>query len=456
MEMDSVIAGQRINNRRKRARADKALHSFIYAPENHLHRRKHAGSASADQSNHFVSGFLSFVRTPAPAARPAAGSAALTADTDTSFLRAASRRSLPGSVGRKLKPPKQPSAEKQRSSAKSLSFVTGAKPRLRLHFIPQTEAGRRITLQLLLGLSLLVTLGSALLFVFSPIPLVQRLPANLDMPADTEVQNFVLETLITHEAEANAEQAFSGELPVVLDTFSYRVQRNDTLDGLSRRFGIQVETLISLNNIRDVRRLQAGTVIKIPNIDGIVYAVKSGDSLSALATRYGSSVYELVDANDLRSNVLTPGQVLFIPGGRMSQTELKRALGTLVIWPLNGRISSVYGYRNSPITGIRQFHSGIDIVSSVNAPIKAAVDGRVAETGYSAVYGNFVILSHADGYQTLYAHLNRISVRSGQSVSQGATVGLLGSTGLSTGPHLHFGVYRNGQAMNPLIFLQGF
>ncbi|TFG83937.1 MAG: M23 family metallopeptidase [Spirochaetales bacterium] len=122
-------------------------------------------------------------------------------------------------------------------------------------------------------------------------------------------------------------------------------------------------------------------------------------------------------------------------------------------WPLRGRLSSNYGYRSNPFTNVRQFHNGIDIVASLNSAAHAAMDGRVAEIGYSTIFGNFIILTHSGGYQTLYAHMNKISVRKGQNISQGMTIGLTGSTGYSTGPHLHFGLFKNGVAIDPLKML---
>jgi len=158
---------------------------------------------------------------------------------------------------------------------------------------------------------------------------------------------------------------------------------------------------------------------------------------------------DLVDANNLSSQVIQPNKSLFIPGAKLASSQLKRALGTLTIWPIVGRVSSNFGYRLSPFSGIRQFHNGLDIVGPLNSPVRASMEGKVAETGYSAIFGNFVILSHSDGYQTLYGHLNKITVKPGQTISQGNPVGLLGSTGLSTGPHVHFGVFRRGIPQDP-------
>jgi murein DD-endopeptidase MepM/ murein hydrolase activator NlpD len=274
------------------------------------------------------------------------------------------------------------------------------------------------------------------------------------LPEDGVATSLLLDALMTLPPET-AEEDFMPALPMTLSLSGYRIEKNDTLDAISNRFGIRLDTLISVNGIVDVRRIQAGATLKIPNIDGVAYKVKKGESLSVIASATNVSMLDIIDANDLSSQTITPGQTLFIPGARLSSYDLKKALGKLIIWPVVGRISSTFGYRANPFTGIRQFHAGLDIVGPVNAAINAAMDGRVAETGYSALFGNFVILSHAEGYQTLYAHLNKILVKQGASVLQGKTLGLLGSTGYSTGPHLHLGVFKRGTAVDPLKFLNG-
>jgi murein DD-endopeptidase MepM/ murein hydrolase activator NlpD len=137
----------------------------------------------------------------------------------------------------------------------------------------------------------------------------------------------------------------------------------------------------------------------------------------------------------------------------MSTMALRRAMGELFLTPLRGRLTSPYGYRRDPFTGVRTFHTGIDLAAPVGTPIKATLDGRIATTGYSAVYGNYVIVTHDGGYQSLYAHMHRIQVKRGQWVTQGGILGLVGNTGYSTGPHLHFSVYRNGKMVNPASLL---
>jgi len=145
--------------------------------------------------------------------------------------------------------------------------------------------------------------------------------------------------------------------------------------------------------------------------------------------------------------------VLFIPGAKMRSEDIKMVLGELFIYPIRGRLTSPYGWRNDPFTGARRFHAGIDLAASIGTPIRAAMDGRVSTVGVNSVYGRYIIMTHSDGYQTLYAHLNSSSVAQGAFVPQGAKIGEVGNTGMSTGPHLHFSIYRNGRAVNPLDFL---
>ncbi len=123
--------------------------------------------------------------------------------------------------------------------------------------------------------------------------------------------------------------------------------------------------------------------------------------------------------------------------------------------PLPGRaISSNFGVRKDPLVGRRAMHSGLDFSAPRGAPILAAADGLVVKAGRHGGYGKMVEIRHADGFVTRYAHMNRINVTKGQSVERGAIVGKVGSTGRSTGPHLHYEVRRQGDALNPMRFLK--
>lgn len=241
-------------------------------------------------------------------------------------------------------------------------------------------------------------------------------------------------------------------------TFSeYKVRSGDTISGISRKFGLSnISTLIAVNGISNVRQLKSGQNLKIPSADGLVHSVKSGDSLSSLSVKYGVTVEDLLDVNDLESQVLTAGQTLFIPGARLSSETLRMAMGELFTWPLKGswRLTSNYGRRADPFTGVTSFHTGIDMAMPSGTPVYSSMSGKIESVGYTNIFGNYVIIKHVNGYQTLYAHLTKSLVKSGQNVAQGAKIGLVGSTGYSTGPHLHFTVFKNGKLVDPMTVLK--
>ena len=125
-----------------------------------------------------------------------------------------------------------------------------------------------------------------------------------------------------------------------------------------------------------------------------------------------------------------------------------------MIWPCPSchTITSEFGWRIHPIYGTSKYHSGVDIGASYGATVIAADSGTVITAGWVSGYGNCVVISHGNGVSTLYGHMSSIAVSSGQSVSQGQTIGYVGSTGNSTGPHLHWEVTVNGERQNPLNY----
>ncbi len=243
--------------------------------------------------------------------------------------------------------------------------------------------------------------------------------------------------------------------PVTYQT--YKVRSGDTISGIAKKFGLtNISTLISVNDIGNVRQLAAGQKLKIPSIDGIIYTVKKGDSLSAITEKHKISLEELLDVNELTSETLTTGQQLFLPGAAMDSASLRNAMGELFRLPIAAqfRWTSPYGYRIDPIAGVKSFHTGTDMACPTGTPILAAMSGKVTTTGINRVYGNYVIIDHGNGYQTLYAHMSKIIASKGQWVSQGTRIGLVGSTGYSTGPHLHFTVYKKGKLIDPMTVLK--
>ena len=235
----------------------------------------------------------------------------------------------------------------------------------------------------------------------------------------------------------------------------YTVRKGDTVSGIASRAGLRnFGTLLSVNNIDNARRISAGQVLRVPSTDGLLYTVKKNETLAGIAAAHNVSVTALLDANDLTQEILAVGQKLFIPGASLSSFELRKALGELFIYPIRGRLTSPFGYRKDPFTGVRSFHSGIDLAAPTGTAVKATLDGKIAETGFNRIFGNYVIITHDRGYQSLYGHLSAIYVKRGQYVTQGTAVGAVGNTGYSTGPHLHLSIYKNGSLINPFSVLK--
>lgn len=283
----------------------------------------------------------------------------------------------------------------------------------------------------------------------------------LSFPSDSRSE-LAMRSIVTPEPDASllaaAGDASIAELPASLIPVSYQtytVRSGDTVSSVAARFGIRnISSILSVNGIPNARRIKTGQKLKIPSIDGLLYTVVRGDSLERIAGRYSVPVTALLDANDLSVATLSAGQRLFVPGATLSAYELKKALGELFVYPISGRLTSRFGWRSDPFTGVRTFHTGIDLAAPIGTRIKATLDGTVATSGYSAVYGNYVIVTHNDGYQSLYGHMSRVAVKRGDSISQGGTIGYVGNTGYSTGSHLHLSVYKNGKMIDPLSLLK--
>jgi murein DD-endopeptidase MepM/ murein hydrolase activator NlpD len=236
---------------------------------------------------------------------------------------------------------------------------------------------------------------------------------------------------------------------------SHVVQSGENISTLAINFGLNQDTIISVNKIYNTRLLQIGKVLKIPNQDGVFHTVKNGENLSGIAQSYKADIDAIKTVNELFSDKITPETELFIPGAKLDWTRLQEINGDLFMWPANGYITSFYGWRRNPFNrNARHFHNGLDIKGSTGAPVRAAMAGRVSSVGYDNVFGNYVIISHHSGYRTLYGHMSVIRTRTGAYVAQGERIGDVGNTGQSTGSHLHFTVYKNGATTNPRALLR--
>ena len=274
--------------------------------------------------------------------------------------------------------------------------------------------------------------------------------------ADTEE---LLETqaLLADDGEEAVQQDVSeDELSLTYQT--YRVKSGDMIGFIADKYDVTQDTIISINNIKQSRLIQVGQYLKIPSMPGILYTTKTkGETPSTIAEKYKIDAEKCALVNNISIDTeLESGLQLFVPDAQLDWATRQEINGDLFRKPLHSRyyLSSYYGWRDSPFnTGKRSFHTGIDMACSTGTPIYPAMDGVVTAAGYNSTYGNYVIVQHHSGYKTLYGHMSKITCRKGNFVYTTTQIGKVGSTGLSTGPHLHFTVYKNGKTVNPLGLL---
>lgn len=243
------------------------------------------------------------------------------------------------------------------------------------------------------------------------------------------------------------------------EIIDYEVQSGDTLGSIAEKFGISIDSIKWANSLK-TEKLINGQSLRIPPVTGIVHKVVPGDNIYSLAKKYKSDAQKIVNfpANnfaDLDTFALNIGQILFIPDGVMPQAapvyrtapvpQYIAGAGGRFQWPAQGQISQY------PVS----YHMAVDIANRSAPPIAAGDAGTVAFAGCVRYgYGCHVIVNHADGFQTLYAHMSSFSVSAGQTVGRGQVLGKMGCTGRCTGTHVHFEVRKNGVILNPLSFLK--
>jgi len=284
--------------------------------------------------------------------------------------------------------------------------------------------------------------------------LISHSHPNISLPDENSAQEALMAMLEPEPSSSPIDGSDLPPIPTLLAEKSYTIRRGDTLQTIASRFGVREDTIISANNLSSKSQIQVGKTLKIPNMNGVYHTVKKNESLSYISRAYGVDMTRIADANNISSATIRIGERLFIPNAKLNASVLRNFYGETFIWPVRGQISSPFGYRTNPFSGQRTFHAAIDIVVNRGTAVKATREGKIADTGYNAVFGNYVIIRHADGYQSLYAHLDSILAKKGTSINQGETIGRSGNTGQSTGPHLHFAIFRNGQAVDPRQYVK--
>lgn len=221
----------------------------------------------------------------------------------------------------------------------------------------------------------------------------------------------------------------------------YEVRKGDSLSQIATMFGVSVNTIRWANNITGP--IKEGQILTILPVTGIKYTIKKGDTVASIAKAYKSDAEEITSFNGI-TGPLVAGQTIIIPDAEISVVKPNASLSS--VKSPGGK--SISGYFKRPIKGgIRtqgvHGHNGVDLASYSGAPILAAARGEVIiakSGGWNGGYGNYVVIRHSNGTQTLYAHLTAVQVSAGMTVEQGDQIGTMGNTGKSTGTHLHFEV----------------
>lgn len=233
---------------------------------------------------------------------------------------------------------------------------------------------------------------------------------------------------------------------------THTVRSGDTLWSLARRYRVTADSILTMNKISQAHRLSPGDDLKVPTYSGVFYDVRRGDTVESIARTFGVEPETVREWNDIGSFLAT-GATLFLRDGKLPNHLRGAAYGVNFAMPVRGFLTSTYGMRVHPILQKPIFHTGVDIGANTGEPVLAADEGTVTFAGENGHYGKLVVIRHPSGYESAYGHLNTVSARGGQKVRRGEGIGTVGSTGLSTGPHLHFEVRYRGQFLNPQRFL---
>lgn len=243
----------------------------------------------------------------------------------------------------------------------------------------------------------------------------------------------------------------------------YSVLGGDTLSTIAKKFDVSLDSLRWSNSLKS-DTIKPGQIIKVPPGTGVVHKVVSGDNIYTVAKKYNVDAQNILnfpfnDFADLDTFSLTTGQTLFVPNGSVVPPKPVAAPGGFYTGPIQAGARGDSNFIWPTSGGITQYpiwyHMAVDIANNALPPILASDGGTITFAGcLDYGYGCHIIIDHGNGYQTLYAHLSSLGVTPGQAVGQGQQIGFLGSTGRSSGPHLHFEVRSGGAQLNPLNFLK--
>lgn len=249
------------------------------------------------------------------------------------------------------------------------------------------------------------------------------------------------------------------------ESIKYTVQDGDTLFSIGQRYKISADAIRYVNNIADADTIVVGQELSIPPISGIIHKVKNGDTLEKISKLYDVPSQAIADFNYLTDiSNLAVGSELVIPDAKIPQANFQNPTSGLSYNQIQYESDFKKGWLQWPSTtrivtqNFSWYHNGMDIAASwftAMPPIFAASGGKVVRAGWDPTgYGIMVLIDHGNGWSTLYGHLSKLYVSYGDYVKQGQQIGVMGNTGRSTGPHLHFEVRKNAIRQNPAAHLR--
>ena len=234
--------------------------------------------------------------------------------------------------------------------------------------------------------------------------------------------------------------------------FRYTLKDEDDLFTVASRATIYQDTLSTLNRVSSNMEFKTLHEILIPNATGLFLPARPETDIEILM--YSARESQIEEALSVSIASDNADEFLFFPGEKYNALERSYFLGILFRLPIRkGYITSKFGYRNHPIEGHLSFHNGIDIAAPLGTEVMAAKEGEILKAAFNEQLGNHVVISHSSGHSTIYGHLSIIDVTVHQKVQTGAVIGFVGSTGVSTGPHLHFEIRQDGTAKNPSLLM---
>ncbi len=245
------------------------------------------------------------------------------------------------------------------------------------------------------------------------------------------------------------------------ETENYTVRPGDTISSIAELFGVSINTILWENKLTVRSTIRPEQTLVIPPVSGISHKIAKGDTVAKIASRYKTDSEKIKEFNKLADDgSLKVGEKIFVPDGTPPPPPppppRRIASPKTILIPTTPPNTSVRYVWPTAVSRITQYfhwrHPGVDIAGPSGTPIYAADDGIVEYAGWGKGYGLQVVINHGDGVRTRYAHSSKLLVNRGDQVSKGQNIALMGSTGRSTGPHIHFEIYINGKRVNPLDY----